>query len=1712
MERNAEKRTRWALALAAAFLAATLGLAAPAFADEPAQGGGGAPAAGQQPVQQPEPPTAQAPAEEPEPGQEAAPAAEKEAKAEAPAAAPAAKAAPLKVTSVSYADDYQVVFAEGSSSRALKALRVGDDATAIVAAQGLADTVEVTYSDGTKRSVAITGWTVESIEEDLYVLRATLAEQADPETGEAYPEVAIEARPTVFAIPGSEGGGLISAQAAWSEGDFDWGPSYVGTPNYIPPGPPSILTGWCYVYSGFDTDFVVGDFDNGLIADGNFHCADYSAAEPNYMWCQYYAVAYSYSIEGGWVEYSVCVIPDDAATGATNWTQWGECLTGYQRLKGFAWTYYTFNNDLSLQKTSANPGITDGNPNYSLEGAVYDVYADQNCTNLAGTLTTGADGKSNALSLGPGYYYVKERTASKGYRIDATVYTVDLRNGSQVLQVKERPANDPVSFRKLDSNKASSNQGGAQGDATVSGAEYTMEYHSSYDGSGNAVRRWVFRSDSDGFVSYDPSYLISGDALYYDENGHPTLPVGSMVIYESKAPAGYVLNATKYIGRIYQSSGGSAAGFAWVNTNGIITDPVIRGGVTIAKWDAQSNSRAAQGDAKLSATVQVINRSAKSVYVDGAWHAVGAVIKTVTLSAAGLWTSAANWLPYGTYEIRESAAPTGYLHSGTLSRTISIRTNGAIVNMDTDALALKNDPIRGGVTIAKWDAQSNSRAAQGDAGLGATVEIVNRSSGNVYVDGAWRAPGAVVKTVTLPSSGIWTSAANLLPYGTYEIRESAAPTGYLHSGILSRTISIRSNGAVINMDTDALALKNDPIRGGVTIAKWDAQSNSRAAQGDGSLAATVEVVNRSASSIFAEGAWHAAGAVIKTITLSAEGLWTSAANWLPYGTYEVRETEAPAGYLPSGILSRTFEIRAGGTVVNMDTDALALKNDPIRGGVTVGKRDAETGEGRAQGEADLAAVFAVVNRSAHDVIVNGRTYRPGEEVGTITADAATGVATSATDWLPFGTYHVYEKSAPKGYLPGEEGAFLAFQIIEDGETASLTPDGDELVFLNQVIRGGISIEKTLQGGPASDLEGIGFAVYDAEGNRVSWKDADGGDADAIYLDANGMGSTPEGALPYGRYRVEEIAETVPSNVIAFRHSTGAGSDVVGNVNVADHMAMYVIAVVNHLRPEIDIVKIDGDAHLKGERELIAAPSTWVLERLEDGEWVVLQEVETKGGEASFDRSLVDRFGKYRLRETASPRQESDGGWMMPEGAGQSPVMEFDVDEASYSRYAAGAKGYALDDGHELSYGEGGEGRARITATAINWRYRTIGAHKVDLVTGEPVGDTVFNLEVRTESGEWEEVARASTDAGGDVMFDGLTFGTYRLTETVPNPAYMGPEEGGTIGQFTIVANATNGQSQIQVVEDRPIRVKTTVTEATIKKTSVGLVYRDPEGRTVSNVGNEAYKYEVGYTYGDSNTFADEYWIVDSLDMTGEAYGMRVGVVVTPVAANDSDGWFHVLVRTALGISGEDASGMRFTQPELHAQQSLCDGAQRFCTEGWRYLGRYRTSEAHKLVMSELLEKGDHVTALALCYGAVEEGFATESNLAYYITATRELAEGTEIPDSVESHVARNWSGTRITAQGGEGQEPRGLADDAEDAVETAVVGTFDVAPRGGLLNWSSGSWTSGSRSPYAVYGMRALPRTGDEAALALAAALAAMALAAGAMAGALAARRKHGVR
>ena len=81
---------------------------------------------------------------------------------------------------------------------------------------------------------------------------------------------------------------------------------------------------------------------------------------------------------------------------------------------------------VSILKTSAE-GST-----LPVKGTEYTVYKDKECTETAGVLTVGDDGKSNVLSLYYGTYYVKETKAAPGYMLDTAVHTVKLETTKTV--------------------------------------------------------------------------------------------------------------------------------------------------------------------------------------------------------------------------------------------------------------------------------------------------------------------------------------------------------------------------------------------------------------------------------------------------------------------------------------------------------------------------------------------------------------------------------------------------------------------------------------------------------------------------------------------------------------------------------------------------------------------------------------------------------------------------------------------------------------------------------------------------------------------------------------------------------------------------------------------------------------------------------------------------------------------------------------------------------------------------------------------------------------------------------------------------------------------------------------------------------------------------------------------------------------------------------
>lgn len=224
--------------------------------------------------------------------------------------------------------------------------------------------------------------------------------------------------------------------------------------------------------------------------------------------------------------------------------------------------------NLHLRKRSANPTLTDGNNCYSLEGAEYGLYSDEQCTKLVHKFSTDANGRADKDGFNAGTYYLKELKAPKGYALDTKVHKIVIKAGETTTygangELVDIPQSDPVAILlgKVDKK---TNQNKPSGSASLEGAEFTVKFFAGENPNinGKPTRSWVLRTDKDGFAYYSEEYKVSGDSLYYfDGNPDPTLPIGTLTIQETKAPQGYYINDELFVRKI--TSSGTAE---YVNT------------------------------------------------------------------------------------------------------------------------------------------------------------------------------------------------------------------------------------------------------------------------------------------------------------------------------------------------------------------------------------------------------------------------------------------------------------------------------------------------------------------------------------------------------------------------------------------------------------------------------------------------------------------------------------------------------------------------------------------------------------------------------------------------------------------------------------------------------------------------------------------------------------------------------------------------------------------------------------------------------------------------------------------------------------------------------------------------------------------------------------------------------------------------------------------
>lgn len=356
----------------------------------------------------------------------------------------------------------------------------------------------------------------------------------------------------------------VVVEAKWAVADVTIVPTTNPTSDI-----PQSISGTCWIGSTWSihpAQFALSNFSgylSGCAVTG--YCADRSAAQPTNVRANYTATLNSVNVETGEVVYDVYITPPGVTDGHSR-NQFG--LIGYQHVSAQVKLIKNFGGWVEINKSSANTGITDGNGCYSLEGAEYVVYNSDN--QAVDKLTTDANGYAKSKLLPSGTYTVKELKAPNGYALDEDSHGIEIKSGqTTTANLKDQPQNDPAAMLlgKYDGEKTYNGEKNLPlGSASLYGAQYSIEY---YDGlydtaeeaeaSGDPSRKWVMQTDEDGYVNladgddtfdvHDADgnvtatlpYKVSGDDFYRSSDGIITLPLGTIVIKEIKAPKGYNL-------------------------------------------------------------------------------------------------------------------------------------------------------------------------------------------------------------------------------------------------------------------------------------------------------------------------------------------------------------------------------------------------------------------------------------------------------------------------------------------------------------------------------------------------------------------------------------------------------------------------------------------------------------------------------------------------------------------------------------------------------------------------------------------------------------------------------------------------------------------------------------------------------------------------------------------------------------------------------------------------------------------------------------------------------------------------------------------------------------------------------------------------------------------------------------------------------------------
>ncbi len=517
------------------------------------------------------------------------------------------------------------------------------------------------------------------------------------------------------------------------------------------------------------------------------------------------------------------------------------------------------------------------------------------------------------------------------------------------------------------------------------------------------------------------------------------LPYGDYILKETEAPAGYDIPAELKAGVSVAIGGNQGAHVTYT-----AVDQTVKGKIIVKKTGANG--------ASLAGAQFELTGGGLATGLTGVSDAKG------SLTFAGLEA--------GTYTLKELIAPAGYVADPS-PKTVVLGNTGNNTWVWEQTVTVANTQKLYTVKVVKSEADN---AAKLLAGAEFTLYQANGTT-------------KVSDPVATNSFGI--AEFSNIPYGTYVLKETKAPSGYaLNATPVSVVVNDSTTAAVAVGGTLTYSVGNDYTR--LTVTKFEQGNTGTTLPG-----ATFRILSGSQYVVAAPGEGGAYTFAKLGSESEATGFVTGAGgtfqvNYLPLGNYSLKEIDPPEGY-ELVTSAKAFSITA-------KENTVSFGNPMIKADVRLVKTD-EYGK--------LLPKVGFVLTSTTDQTV----------FFTATTDAS---GAAAFKGVPFGSYLLTEDASttPMGLKPIEPQSV----VIKTTQTISLN-------LVNPRITGNIRFTKADQARAAETPAGLAGAIFvlrAMKDENTLYASSEAGYYFA-YAVSGSDGAVEFAGVPYGVYQLSELA-------------------------------------------------------------------------------------------------------------------------------------------------------------------------------------------------------------------------------------------------------------------------------------------------------------------------------------------------------------------------------------------------------------------------------------------------------------------------------------------------------------------------------------------------------------------------------------------------------------